>query len=73
MKVLNILVICIAIFGFVNTASAEPEIEDWMDDYYGDGNWVEITSTDEYYFSSGGYEATAILVDKISGWQNPTG
>jgi hypothetical protein len=70
---LSVLVMCIAVFGLVGAVSAEATIEQVLDDYYGSGVWSEVTTTDEYTFKSGGYKATTVLVNKSSGYPNPTG
>jgi hypothetical protein len=64
---------CIAVFGLVGAVSAEATIEQIMNDTYGSGGWSEVTTTDEYTFTSGGYTATTIIVNKSSAYANPTG
>ena len=71
---LAVLVLCIAVFGLASAASAngEPSIESVLNSTYGVGAWEEVLYTDEYTFT-GLNTATVILVEKQSGYNNPTG
>jgi hypothetical protein len=57
----------------VGNALAETTLDSVLTTEYGAGHFHEVTNTNEYEFNSGPYVVTALLVNKQSGYQNPTG
>lgn len=72
-KVLHIALAMLLFTIGAGTALAEDSLTTILNSKYGEGNYQEVTNTNRFVFDSGTYIVTALLVDKESGFQNPTG
>ncbi|AKB17600.1 PEF-CTERM sorting domain-containing protein [Methanosarcina sp. WWM596] len=76
MKKISLFLVSITfllILGAGNALAAEPSLTDILNNHYGDGNFVEVTNTNEYEFQPGAYVVTALVVDKQASYTNPIG
>lgn len=72
-KVLHIALAMLLFTIGAGTALAEDSLTTILDSKYGAGNYQEVTNTNRFVFDSGTYTVTALIVDKESGFRNPTG
>jgi len=70
---LSVLVLCIAVFGLVSAASAEPSIKEIMDTHYGAGNWTENAITNITFVQRSYTAVTIVVDDHQAGYIDPTG
>ena len=70
---LSVLVLCIAVFGLVSAASAEPSIKEIMDTHYGAGNWTENAITNITFVPQSYTVVTIVVDDHQANYTDATG